>query len=1069
MKRASTRGIALAALLLGCAGWGGACAAAGPAPSADGFVAASGTHFERNGQRYYVAGANLWYGGYLGASAGVGQRERLLRELDRLESLGINNVRVLAVSERTAMRSAVSPATTSAPGRYDEQLLRGLDFLLAELGKRDMTAVLYLNNFWQWSGGMTQYLNWFTGSPAHDPSASHDYERFMAANARFYTNGQAQAEYRRVIAHLVQRTNTVTGKPYRDDPAIMSWQLANEPRPGTGKATPAQKAAYAQWIGDTAHYLRSLDARHMVSTGSEGLAGSSQDAQLYLDAHRSPDIAYLTYHLWPANWGWFDPRKPGQSWDGMLDKSLRYLNAHIDYAGTLGKPIVLEEFGLNRDGGGFGPRVPTTLRDRFYDAVFGLVQQRAAAGDAIAGWNFWAWGGAGRAANADYRWRPGNAFLGDPPQEEQGLYSVFDSDAHTLEVIGTAAQRLHALAPGGEGAGLALDSLFGDHMVLPRRHAVVSGRAAPGARIAVSGFGGRWEARADEAGRFAVALPDFEPGRSGTLSVAVAGGAAVRLADVVTGDLYLCSGQSNMQLPVTRALNSDVVIANAANPDLRMATVAVDPAPAPRERLASPAPWQAASPQTIPGWSAACYFFGQALQQQRKLPIGLVHASLGGSNITAWLSPPATLPDYARQQDLLKIYAADPARAGVAFGRQVEQWWQAGGGPGKPWAATPAELARWRAVPDISKNWEKWEEPALAAYDGSVWYGASVRLTAAQAAQAATLELGLIDEIDMSWVNGKPVGVTAGAGTRRVYPLPAGSLQAGANTIVANVVDLWSFGGMYGDQPRQLRLADGSVVPIAAWRWQIAPPAQKYPPRAPWDAMSGVSVLYNGMIAPLGGFPFRAALWYQGETNVGTPYRDLLTRLFKDWRGQFGQDMLFAVVQLANYGARAVQPVESATARLREDQRLAVVQDPNAVLVTAVDLGEPGDIHPANKQALGQRLARAVAVRLYGQPGSATGPMIRSAAAHGGRIVLDFGGVEGALLAYGAERPIGFETCDASGCRWAEAEIAGRQVLLPDAGKARKVRYCWADAPTCTLYDGKSGLPAFPFEQPVQR
>jgi mannan endo-1,4-beta-mannosidase len=435
---------AVAALLV----LGAANAAQAATGGNEAFVAVKGTHFVRKGQPYYVAGTNLWYGGYLGAPTSVGQRKRLLAELDHLQALGINNVRVLAVSEKTAMKSAVSPATTSAPGQYDETLLQGLDFLLAELGKRDMTAVLYLNNFWQWSGGMTQYLNWFTGSPAHDPNASRDYERFMAENARFYTNARAQREYRQVIARIVNRVNSVTGKSYRDDPAIMSWQLANEPRPGNSKATPAEKAAYIKWIADTAHYIRSLDAGHMVSTGSEGLAGSSEDGQLYLDAHRTPDIAYLTYHLWPTNWGWFDPKQPQQTWAGMSDKSLRYLNVHIDYAKDLGKPIVLEEFGLNRDGGSFDIKAPTSVRDRFYGEVFGLLQKRAAAGDPIAGWNFWAWGGVGRAANADYWWRPGNDFVGDPPQEEQGLYSVFDSDAGTLAVIRQSAQRLHALEGG---------------------------------------------------------------------------------------------------------------------------------------------------------------------------------------------------------------------------------------------------------------------------------------------------------------------------------------------------------------------------------------------------------------------------------------------------------------------------------------------------------------------------------------------------------------------------------------------------------------------------------------------
>jgi sialate O-acetylesterase len=636
-----------------------------------------------------------------------------------------------------------------------------------------------------------------------------------------------------------------------------------------------------------------------------------------------------------------------------------------------------------------------------------------------------------------------------------------------LAAIAVLAQAAPAVA--SEAPGLVLDSLFQDHMVLPRHGALVTGRSAPQDLVTVTGFGGSWKGRADKAGRFSVALPDFEPGRSGTVSVASGGGQRLTLGDVLTGDVYLCSGQSNMQLTIMRALNWDVVISNAANPDLRMATVAVDAAPAPRERLANATSWEAALPQTVSKWSAACYFFGRDLQQKVRVPIGLVHASLGGSNITAWLSPGASLPDYAKQQELLKLYAADPASASLAFGKEFERWWQATGGPGKPWAAAPTELAAWSAVPDVAKNWEKWGVPALANYDGAMWYGASVQLSEAQAAQAATLELGLIDEIDLSWVNGKPVGLTSGAATSRAYPVPAGALKAGDNTVVVNIVDLWSFGGMYGEQPRQLRLADGSLVPIREWRWQLAPPAQKYPPRAPWDAMAGVSVLHNGMIAPLGRFAFKGTVWYQGESNVGSPYQGLLARLFKDWRGQFGKDMLFAVVQLANYGARSAQPADSALARLREEQRLAVLNDGNAVLATAVDIGEPGDIHPANKQVVGERLARAVAVRLYGQPGSPSGPMIRSAVGDGQRIVLSFDDVDGELLAYGGRRPIGFEVCTAAACQWADAQIEGSRLVIPDAAGIRKVRYCWADAPTCTLYDKQSGLPALPFEQQVER
>jgi mannan endo-1,4-beta-mannosidase len=400
------------------------------------FVKVKGTHFEREGRAYYVAGANLWYGAYLGAAGKPGDRARLAKELDALKALGINNVRVLAVSEQTVMPSAVKPATTAAPGRYDEALLQGLDFLMAELAKRDMTAVLYLNNFWQWSGGMTQYLNWFEGTPAIDPNVTRDYEGFIAATARFYRSAKAQEEYRRVIRAIVQRRNTVTGKRYVEDAAIMSWQLANEPRPGNSKAGAEEKTRYVQWIADTAGYIHSLDPNHLVSSGSEGVAGSARDEELYERAHRAASVDYLTYHLWPKNWGWTT------SWDNALAKSRDYLNSHIDAAARLGKPIVLEEFGWDRDAGAFDIRATTRGRDRFYREVLEIVATRAAKGDPIAGFNFWAWGGAGRAANADFWWKEGNDFLGDPPQEEQGLYSVFDSDASTLALIREYAGRL---------------------------------------------------------------------------------------------------------------------------------------------------------------------------------------------------------------------------------------------------------------------------------------------------------------------------------------------------------------------------------------------------------------------------------------------------------------------------------------------------------------------------------------------------------------------------------------------------------------------------------------------------
>lgn len=409
------------------------------------FITTNGIHFSLKGSPYYVVGSNMWYGGYLGSAGKVGDRARLIKELDTLKAIGINNLRVLAVSEKSDINSAVKPATTNGFGQYDEELLAGMDFLIAEMAKRDMSIVIYLNNYWQWSGGMTQYMSWIDGTPVQDPNVTHEWENFMAKSASFYQSKKAQAEWRKTIKKIVTRTNTITGKSYINDPTILSWQLANEPRPGNSKATAKEKDIYVKWVNDSAKYIHDLDANHMVSTGSEGLMGSVNDEKVYSAAHASPYINYLTYHMWIRNWSWFDQKKPAETWDAGLAKGTAYLNSHIDIAKTLNKPIVLEEFGLDRDMGAYNVKSTTHYRDKFYRIVFDTLYARAKAGDAIAGYNFWAWNGSARTARENYWWQTGDDFMGDPPQEEQGMYGVFDSDVTTILIIKEYADKMHSL------------------------------------------------------------------------------------------------------------------------------------------------------------------------------------------------------------------------------------------------------------------------------------------------------------------------------------------------------------------------------------------------------------------------------------------------------------------------------------------------------------------------------------------------------------------------------------------------------------------------------------------------
>lgn len=415
-------------------------------PVQSGFVTVKGRHFELDGKPYYFAGANVWYGMYLGSPGPTGDRARLLRELDQLATSGVRNLRVLAISENSTLKRAVTPAVIQSPGKIDETLWEGLDFLLAEMAKRDMKAVLYLNNFWQWSGGMSQYVAWLTGKPVVDPDVTGDWNAFMDNSAAFYRSAQMQDTWRETIRTLVTRQNTVNGRRYRDDPTIMSWQLANEPRPGSDANARPHFDTFVKWVDDTAGYIKKLAPRQLVSTGNEGWMGTAGDRELFVRSHATKNVDYLTYHMWAPNWGWFDPKNAETTYDGAWTRMREYLDWHIDTANEMGKPVVLEEFGINRDGGSFEPAAGTTYRDRFYAAIFDLLARRAAAGDAIAGSNFWAWGGAGRTTNPDFMWKAGDGFVGDPPQEPQGLYCVFDQDASTIGIIAAHAKVMDGLA-----------------------------------------------------------------------------------------------------------------------------------------------------------------------------------------------------------------------------------------------------------------------------------------------------------------------------------------------------------------------------------------------------------------------------------------------------------------------------------------------------------------------------------------------------------------------------------------------------------------------------------------------
>jgi mannan endo-1,4-beta-mannosidase len=402
-------------------------AAASPsaAPPISKFVSASGGRFWLEGHPYYFIGANFWQGMNLGVDGPGGNRSMLDQELDTLQQLGVTNLRVMASSEGPDTEPhRMVPALMESPGVYNPGVFAGLDYLLAQMGKRGMKAVMVLNNYWQWSGGMGQYVSWHEKSPIPYPG---NYATFMSYVAKFYACQECQTWYRAHIQTVIGRTNAYTGLKYRDDPAIFAWELANEPR-----------RYPLSWISDTAAYIKSLDPNHMVTTGSEGTPpGESQNFVL---THQAPGIDYATIHIWPGNWSWYDPESPG-TYDTAERLAISYFQTHAVMAASMQKPLVLEEFGLARDYEPlhdiYNPNAPTINRDRFYTAMFAQVSAAIALGEPLTGANFWAWAGAAR---------PGYAWIGDPPHETPGWYSVYNSDSTTLAIIADYAQKMAGLS-----------------------------------------------------------------------------------------------------------------------------------------------------------------------------------------------------------------------------------------------------------------------------------------------------------------------------------------------------------------------------------------------------------------------------------------------------------------------------------------------------------------------------------------------------------------------------------------------------------------------------------------------
>ena len=653
-------------------------------------------------------------------------------------------------------------------------------------------------------------------------------------------------------------------------------------------------------------------------------------------------------------------------------------------------------------------------------------------------------------------------------------------------------------------AEVSLPSILSDHMILQRSAATaVWGKAAAGEKIKVTLGDLHAETAAGSDGRWKVNL-NLSSAKEGPFDMLVEGTNRITVADVLVGEVWLCSGQSNMAYSLERSTGAAADIASSANPRLRQFRVDTRGANEPLENCKGH--WVLSDPKTSAQFSAVGYYFAQNLQKTLNTPVGIVLSAWAGTVATAWIS-----------EDTLN---ADPELKSILDrGLQQERDY-----PGLK-AAYPPAMAGWQSlyersdrpsdadayaavqVPD--QDWKTVELPAklkdLGLPDaGAVWFRKHVTLPAAPHA-AVTIDIGGPHDFDAVYWNGQKIGEmtvenAGGLVDSKRYPIPADQCKAGDNVLALRVFTPTQKSG-FSWQP----FVDlGTTRSLIATGWlaktefalpDLTSQARKDLPQIPSapDSRSVGARLYNGMIAPLVPVSLAGVVWYQGEQDTGRPtplYRKMLSGLITDWRAKWGSKLPFLICQLPNYGAKTNAAGQSRWADIREAQLETVSTLPATAQTVLIDLGDE-NVHPPAKQPVGERLALTALGAFYKMTADYSGPVFSSLKVDGDKLVLTFTHADRGLVA----KPLparyqptalapaikdlilpspnsqlqGFAVCGPDKkWIWAEARIAGSTVIVssPSVPQPVAVRYAWADNPTCNLY-GATGLPASPFEAQV--
>lgn len=619
-------------------------------------------------------------------------------------------------------------------------------------------------------------------------------------------------------------------------------------------------------------------------------------------------------------------------------------------------------------------------------------------------------------------------------------------------------------------AEVRLPHIFSDNMVIQRNENVkIWGWADKGEKITVSFNGQIQKVTANKDGVWNVILKPMKAG--GPYRLEVTGKNKVTFDNILIGEVWLCSGQSNMEMPVNgwgQVYNYEEEIASANYPQIRAFNVPQTIGATSQTDFGGQ--WQVCSPQTVSGFSATAYFFARKLYQELNIPVGIINSSWGGTDIETWISGDKFDMLDKKFHNRYKEFEYIKSN----FGEFVKQN-EAGEKAYKAALKNDKGLSEeWFKLTSFGSDWKKmtvpqeWSTTELADVDGIVWFAYNFNLPAEAKGKSATLSLGMIDDSDVTWINGMKIGSTDGYALRRNYIVSEGILKEGQNTIVVKVIDDMSGGGIY-DTPENLYLTVNDKKYSLAGEWNYRPSVtnKEYnfihlsPNQLP-------SLLYNGMINPITDFRIKGTIWYQGENNAGQAYnyRTLFPTLITNWRSKWGYEFPFYWVQLANFMAKDKMPQDSEWAELREAQTMTL-NLPNTGQAVITDIGDAGDIHPRNKQDVGKRLALIALNKDYGKKGIVySGPTFKSVEVIGNKLMIHFDNVAGGLISaskYGYVEGFAIAGAD-NKFEWAKAYIDGDKVIIysDKVSNPVNVRYSWSNNPDVNLYNS-AGLPAVSF------